>query len=112
MNGSQRRVARLRREGRELQYEGQARICHYGMMAPLCTSSTKQNPRRRFFGCRNYQKGIRCGFFQWHDGEMGARPSQVFNEFLGHVDRYDDCNVMQSRGIDNKVDVNVEEKNF
>ncbi|KAK4265714.1 hypothetical protein QN277_026731 [Acacia crassicarpa] len=110
MNGSQGRVARLRRGGRQLQYEGQARICHCGMVAPLCTSSTEQNLGRRFFGCRNYQKGIGCGFFQWLDGVMGARPTQVINERVGYVDRYDDGNVMQRRGIDNQVYVNVEEK--
>ncbi|KAK4269513.1 hypothetical protein QN277_022660 [Acacia crassicarpa] len=73
-------------------------------------SSTEQNPWRRFFGCRNYQQGIGCGFLKWHDREMSERSSQVINELLGHVDRLYNASVMQRRGIDNKVDVNVEEK--
>ncbi|KAK4286058.1 hypothetical protein QN277_002669 [Acacia crassicarpa] len=110
ISGSRRRVARLRRGSRELQYEGPSRICHCGIAAPLCTSWTEQNQGRRFFGCRNYQQGNGCGFFQWHDGQMGERSTEVINELLGHVDRLYDNNVMQGRGDDNQADRIVDEK--
>ncbi|KAK4274656.1 hypothetical protein QN277_017847 [Acacia crassicarpa] len=110
ISGSRRRVARLRRESRELQYEGPRKICHCGIVAPLCTSWTEQNPGRRFFGCRNYQHNNGCGFFQWHDGQMGERSTEVINELLGYVDRLYDDNAMQGRGADNQVDRNVEAK--
>jgi hypothetical protein len=51
--------------------------CYCGMRTYLKTSWTKENPRRRFFRCAQYDKGPHCKCFQWfepriceHGGEL------------------------------------------
>ncbi|KAK4272908.1 hypothetical protein QN277_021400 [Acacia crassicarpa] len=74
-------------------------MCYYGMVARLYTSWTAQNLGRRFFGCRNYQpvQGRGCGFFKWHDEEMGRRAKEMINELLGQMENVNDENVRLMR---------------
>ena len=37
--------------------------------------------------------GRGCGFFKWHDDEMGERARKLINKLLGHVDKLNDGNV-------------------
>ena len=36
-------------------YEGEPVYCYCGVKAPLVTSTSNENPGRRFFGCSNYK---------------------------------------------------------
>ncbi|KAB1216356.1 hypothetical protein CJ030_MR4G000589 [Morella rubra] len=44
-------------------------LCKCGIPAKLRTSMTSGNPRRRFYGCQQYNKTtqVGCDFFQWLD---------------------------------------------
>ncbi|KAM7469359.1 hypothetical protein LguiA_007542 [Lonicera macranthoides] len=42
--------------------------CHCGYPAPIRVSWTKENPGRRFAGCRNY-RARPCNFFKWIDDD-------------------------------------------
>ncbi|KAK4260787.1 hypothetical protein QN277_003858 [Acacia crassicarpa] len=81
-----RRVTMARRLDRDVGERWPSTMCQCGLFARLYTSWTEQNPGRRFFGCRNYRHGRGCGFFKWHDNEMGERAKDVINELLGHVE--------------------------
>ncbi|XP_058181321.1 uncharacterized protein At4g04775-like [Rhododendron vialii] len=47
--------------------------CGCGEKAPLRTSNTYANPRRRFLGCINYEETNACKFFIWVDPPTCAR---------------------------------------
>ncbi|KAH6801338.1 hypothetical protein C2S52_001802 [Perilla frutescens var. hirtella] len=60
-------------------------VCKCGVTEVIWTSWTKENPGRRFYGCRNYRpsKGVipkvGCNHFKWCDEEMGDRVKEVIN---------------------------------
>ncbi|XP_052119065.1 uncharacterized protein LOC127748519 [Arachis duranensis] len=43
--------------------------CYYRERPVLVTSSTAENPERRFWGCVNYGIGEECGYFVWAESE-------------------------------------------
>ncbi|QHO50649.1 uncharacterized protein DS421_1g24100 [Arachis hypogaea] len=49
--------------------------CYCGERPVLATSSTAENPGRRFWGCVNFGVGEECGYFVWAEPEED--PSQV-----------------------------------
>ncbi|XP_057718336.1 uncharacterized protein LOC130932897 [Arachis stenosperma] len=49
--------------------------CYCGERLVLATSSTTENPGRRFWGCVNFGVGEECGYFVWAEPEED--PSQV-----------------------------------
>ncbi|MED6155726.1 hypothetical protein PIB30_007591 [Stylosanthes scabra] len=44
-------------------------VCFHGVKAVLRVSGTKENPRRRFWGCMYYRVQDHCKFFQWAEPE-------------------------------------------
>ncbi|RYR53614.1 hypothetical protein Ahy_A06g028803 [Arachis hypogaea] len=48
---------------------GRRRTCFCGERQVLRTSSTAENPGRRFWGCINYQIGDGCDYFGWAESE-------------------------------------------
>ncbi|RYQ91320.1 hypothetical protein Ahy_B09g097208 [Arachis hypogaea] len=44
---------------------GRRRTCFCGERPVLRTSSTSENPGRRFWGCVNFQIGDGCDYFAW-----------------------------------------------
>ncbi|XP_016206063.1 uncharacterized protein LOC107646390 [Arachis ipaensis] len=48
---------------------GRRRTCICGERPVLQTSSTAENPGRRFWGCINYQIGEECNYFVWAEPE-------------------------------------------
>ncbi|KAI8524512.1 hypothetical protein RHMOL_Rhmol13G0154600 [Rhododendron molle] len=48
-------------------------MCLCGIRAPLRTSSSEDNPGRRFFGCINYKEYNGCTYFDWFDAPTCAR---------------------------------------
>ncbi|XP_050238268.1 uncharacterized protein LOC126687754 [Mercurialis annua] len=68
-------------------YEGGARYCKcaFSVKAPIWVSWTRENPGRRFYGCR--KGAIGCGFFDWYDEEpFTSRSKEVINELLDEID--------------------------
>ncbi|XP_057440257.1 uncharacterized protein LOC130732164 [Lotus japonicus] len=62
-------------------------VCDCGVVTPLRTSWTDENPGRRFYGCGLYQgRNRRCGFFQWHDREFNQREKKVIAWLLTLVE--------------------------
>ncbi|KAI8536870.1 hypothetical protein RHMOL_Rhmol10G0290000 [Rhododendron molle] len=41
--------------------------CLCGKVAPVRTSNKPTSMGMRFYGCANYWKGKKCGFFEWID---------------------------------------------
>ncbi|QHO23767.1 uncharacterized protein LOC107627264 [Arachis ipaensis] len=48
---------------------GRRRTCFCEERPALRTSSTAENPGRRFWGCVNYQIGKGCNYFSWAEPE-------------------------------------------
>ncbi|RYQ83206.1 hypothetical protein Ahy_B10g101848 [Arachis hypogaea] len=48
---------------------GRRKTCFYGERPALRTSSTAENPGRRFWGCVNYQIREGCDYFAWAEPE-------------------------------------------
>ncbi|KAL4318705.1 hypothetical protein GQ457_18G000570 [Hibiscus cannabinus] len=50
-------------------------VCECGFSAQLRTSWSNENPRRRFFGCKNYGSLVHhgCRYFSWFDPPMTPR---------------------------------------
>ncbi|XP_057425474.1 uncharacterized protein LOC130718863 [Lotus japonicus] len=66
---------------------GRRVICDCGVVSPLRTSWTRENPGRRFYGCGLYQgRKRRCVFFQWHDQEFNQREKKVIAWLLTVVE--------------------------
>ncbi|XP_028770055.1 uncharacterized protein LOC114727520 [Neltuma alba] len=86
MRGKRRRISLVRQVKVETEYEGPKRFCHCGALAPRWTAWSEKNPGRRFYGCRKYNQGGGCGYFSWHDNEMGQRSIEVISELLSHID--------------------------
>uniref|UniRef100_A0A5B7BJA2 Putative cyanogenic beta-glucosidase-like n=1 Tax=Davidia involucrata TaxID=16924 RepID=A0A5B7BJA2_DAVIN len=55
--------------------------CYCGLRAPLKTSYTLDNSGRRFFGCSNYNTGMKCQSFTWFDPPPCARGKE-FDDLL------------------------------
>ncbi|KAK4267858.1 hypothetical protein QN277_024586 [Acacia crassicarpa] len=106
-----RRATMLRRVDGDVAEWRSSMMCHCGLFARLYTSCIEQNPDRRFFECRNYQQGRGCGFFKWHDSEMGERAKDVINELPGHVENLNDRNAglrtMDEGGVARNVEDNI-----
>ncbi|XP_057730304.1 uncharacterized protein LOC130945614 [Arachis stenosperma] len=54
---------------------GRRRTCFCGERPVLRTSSTAENPERRFWGYINYQIGLGCDYFAW--AELEGRDPQI-----------------------------------
>ncbi|RYQ83642.1 uncharacterized protein LOC107620346 [Arachis ipaensis] len=52
-------------------------LCGHGERPILRTSSTKDNPGRRFWGCVYYEVQDGCDFFIWADPEPGGVQQEV-----------------------------------
>ncbi|QHO01131.1 uncharacterized protein LOC107632988 [Arachis ipaensis] len=64
------RASRFRSDAKEL-------LCGHGERLILRTSSTKDNPGRRFWGCVYYEVQDGCDFFRWADPEPGGVQQEV-----------------------------------
>ncbi|XP_057755701.1 uncharacterized protein LOC130974877 [Arachis stenosperma] len=64
------RASRFRLDAKEL-------LCGHGERPILRTSSTKDNPGRRFWGCVYYKVQDGCDFFRWADPEPGGGHQEV-----------------------------------
>ncbi|XP_057719459.1 uncharacterized protein LOC130933869 [Arachis stenosperma] len=64
------RASRFRSDAKEL-------LCGHGERPILLTSSTKDNPGRRFWGCVYYKVQDGCDFFRWADPEPGGVHQEV-----------------------------------
>ncbi|RYQ98797.1 hypothetical protein Ahy_B07g086602 [Arachis hypogaea] len=58
---------------------GRRRTRFCGERPVLRTSSTAENPGRRFWGCVNYQIGEECDYFAWAEPE-GQDPQRLKNK--------------------------------
>ncbi|KAK4268088.1 hypothetical protein QN277_024792 [Acacia crassicarpa] len=69
------------------------------MVAWRWTAWTDGNPGRRFYGCPLYNQDEACGFFAWHDNELGERANTVIKELLDDIDKlYDEnCNLRRAK---------------
>ncbi|KAK8984997.1 hypothetical protein V6N11_082618 [Hibiscus sabdariffa] len=54
-------------------------VCGCGFLAQLRTSWSNDNPRRGFFGCKNYDSLVHhgCRYFSWFDSPMTPRAKVV-----------------------------------
>ncbi|RYR04873.1 hypothetical protein Ahy_B06g084674 [Arachis hypogaea] len=59
------------RSGR-IQSPAKEMVCGHGERPILCTSTTKDNPGRRFWGCVYYEVQDACDYFRWADPEVGG----------------------------------------
>lgn len=57
-------------------------LCGCGEPTPIRVSWTKENPSRRFAGCKNYKVNP-CGFFEWVDLEK--EPCEIIHEFYWKI---------------------------
>ncbi|KAM7462769.1 hypothetical protein LguiA_030890 [Lonicera macranthoides] len=71
--------------------------CHCGYPAPIRVSWTKENPRRRFAGCRNF-KVRPCNFFKWiNDDDLKTYKAIMYELHCKYKDlqrKHDDLNNM------------------
>ncbi|KAG8384161.1 hypothetical protein BUALT_Bualt04G0089400 [Buddleja alternifolia] len=51
-------------------------------LARLWTSWTNNNPGRRIFACKKYNRGVQCGFFCWDDPPMCSRSKAIIPGLL------------------------------
>ncbi|KAL4379843.1 hypothetical protein GQ457_02G027580 [Hibiscus cannabinus] len=62
------------------------RVCCCGVRSKLTTSWTHENPGRRFWGCENYQNGVRgCNFFFWYNPAVTERSKGVIVGLLKKI---------------------------
>ncbi|KAK9943440.1 hypothetical protein M0R45_009047 [Rubus argutus] len=57
--------------------------CFYGVVSPVLTCWTEENPGQWFHGCYREQDG--CNFFFWIDVEMCPRSMEVIPELKRHI---------------------------
>ncbi|KAK2355375.1 pentatricopeptide repeat-containing protein [Trifolium repens] len=61
--------------------------CVCGLVSPLMTAWTNENPGRRFHGCGMYklQGKKECNYFEWVDDEMNPRAKEVILSLLQKI---------------------------
>ncbi|KAK5792877.1 hypothetical protein PVK06_034003 [Gossypium arboreum] len=64
---------------REHVYDGLTIKCHFNKLAPIHTSLSDLNPKRRFNGCLDFQDGG-CDFFKWYNGKMCDRATELLRQ--------------------------------
>ncbi|XP_015939612.1 uncharacterized protein LOC107465132 [Arachis duranensis] len=57
--------------------------CYCGERPVLVTSSTAENPGRRFWGCVNYGIGEECGYFVWAESEKEQEVPRLKRKITG-----------------------------
>ncbi|RYQ92494.1 hypothetical protein Ahy_B09g098727 isoform A [Arachis hypogaea] len=57
--------------------------CYCGERLVLVTSSTAENPGRRFWGCVNYGIGEECGYFVWAESEKEQEVARLKRKITG-----------------------------
>ncbi|KAE8099822.1 hypothetical protein FH972_017775 [Carpinus fangiana] len=60
----------------------ETRVCFCGLPCPLRTSSSKDNPGRRYVGCPKFKDGTEthCKFFDWIDDPVNDRICAMLSE--------------------------------
>ncbi|PWA46003.1 hypothetical protein CTI12_AA512870 [Artemisia annua] len=53
--------------------------CRCGLGMTVKTAWTKENPRKRFISCPKFDKGKKCGFYEFFDDDL---PSDYYRELL------------------------------
>ncbi|RYR38752.1 hypothetical protein Ahy_A09g043935 [Arachis hypogaea] len=66
---------------------GRRKTCFCGERPSLRTSSTVENPGRRFWGCVNYQIGEGCGYFAWAEPEGLKNKASSLKQELQKAER-------------------------
>ncbi|RYQ92779.1 hypothetical protein Ahy_B09g099020 [Arachis hypogaea] len=61
--------------------------CYCGERPVLATSSTAENPGRRFWGCVNYGIGEECGYFVWAELEQEPQVARLKRRITGLKDK-------------------------
>lgn len=72
--------------------------CYCGEPAPLRFYSTSKNPRRKFFGCKNYKERP-CRFFRWYDEDEADESRYIEVQ----------CRLRQLEGINQELKRECEE---